>query len=109
MPKWIVSPPGGPDGPFYGVVSQTGEVIVLRAGSKARAELIAKLGAILDYDFRTINEAGLNLRRILVRDGAHGAVDLGADDYVVKSVIEALFGEDSLIQNPKAGGQNDRR
>jgi len=91
MPKWSVGNPGGPNGPFYGVVSQTGEVIVLQAGSKERAELIAKLGAIIDYDFNTVHEAGRRLRQTLTREKTESSVDLGAEDYVVRLVIEALF------------------
>lgn len=94
MSEWIISPPGGPAGPFYGVISQTGEVIVLQAGSKERAELIVKLGAILDYDFNAIHEAGRRLRKILERDGAETAVSHGAEDYTVRAVIEALFTEE---------------
>lgn len=48
---WIVSKPGGPSGPFYSVVSDTGEVIAMQIPSKANAERIAKLPnlAIVEY------------------------------------------------------------
>ena len=97
MPKWIVGLPGGPAGPFYSVVSQTGEIIVLQAGSKERANLIAKLGAILDCNFYTVHEAGIRLREIMTRDFPDSApderpIDEGSEDYIIRSVIEALFG-----------------
>lgn len=91
MSKWNVSQPGGPAGPFYGIVSSTGEVIVLQAGCKEWAEFIAQFGDILDYNLEVIHEAGRHLKDIIKRDGAETAVSPGAEDYVVRAVIEALF------------------
>ena len=94
MTKWILGQPGGPAGPFYSVVSQTGEAIVLRSGSEKRARQIVKLGAILDCDFDTIQEAGKRLARILIRDGASSIIEDGLEDYVIRAVIEVLFAEE---------------
>lgn len=89
--KWIVGEPGGPAGPFYSVVSSSGRVIALQIVSEEYAHLIARLGPILDCDFDTVREAGKRLSEILVRDGAKTAVDVGAEDYIVRAVIEVLF------------------
>lgn len=91
MSKWIVGEPGGPSGPFYSVVSQTGEAIALQVVSQERAEQIAKLGAILDMDFDTVTSAGRKLKHILNRDNADSLIDPGAEDYIVRAVIEALL------------------
>lgn len=53
----------------------------------------AKLETILSGDFDTIRSAGRQLREILKRDGAESAVSVGAEDYTVRAVIEALFKE----------------
>jgi hypothetical protein len=40
---WIVGKPGGPSGPFYSIVSDTGEVIAMQIPSKKHAERIVQL------------------------------------------------------------------
>lgn len=45
MTTWILGEPGGPAGPFWSIVSSSGEVIALQIPSKANAERI-----IADYE-----------------------------------------------------------
>lgn len=106
--KWIVGEPGGPAGPFWSVVSSSGRVIAMQIVDEKYAHLLAKLGPILDYDFDTVREAGRRLRQIIERDfsapsvsashplgGQFKPVDAGSEDYIIRAVIEALFGPDS--------------
>jgi hypothetical protein len=39
--KWIVGEPGGPSGPFYSVVSQSGRVIAMQIADEKYALMIA--------------------------------------------------------------------
>ena len=94
--KWTIGLPGGMNGPFYSIVAANGNVIAMRIPSKETAELIASLGNILDYDFETVTIAGRNIRRIINSDGIKDIPE-GTSDYLVKSVILALFGDDYTI------------
>lgn len=60
------------------------------------------------YDFDTIHEAGRKLREILKRDRAESAVDVGAEDYVVRSVIEAMSEREYKNCCPDCGSTNVR-
>lgn len=92
MTKWIVGSPGGPSGPFYSIVSQMGEVIALQIVDEDRANQIAKLGAILDWDTQTIERAREQLYGIMVRDFGDkpAPIEYGTGDYVIRAVLEAL-------------------
>ena len=93
--KWTIGLPGGMNGPFQSVVAANGNVLAMRVPSKETAELIASLGDILDYDFDTVNHAGKTLRKIINNDGAD--IPDGVNDYLVRSVIMALFGNKYTI------------
>lgn len=62
--------------------------------------LLQGLDLYLNYDFDTVHEAGRRLGEILVRDGTRTAVDVGAEDYIVRAVIEALLGGEA--EEPKS-------
>ena len=92
MAKWIIGQPGGPAGPFYSVVSQTGEAIALQIVSEKRAKEIVRLGAIIDCDLKTIEKFRDYFIKALLRDGCKsGVVDEGAEDYVIRTVIETIL------------------
>jgi RNA processing factor Prp31 len=92
--KWIVGEPGGPAGPFWSVVSQSGRVIAMQIIEEKDARLIASLGAILACDFNTIKAKAERLRDIESRDfDEYRPIVRGEEDYVIRAVIEALFGE----------------
>lgn len=46
--KYNIGLPGGPSGPFYSVVAETGEVIAMQVTSKENAERIAKAFSTVD-------------------------------------------------------------
>lgn len=96
--RWIIGEPGGPSGPFYSVVSQSGRVIAMQIIDRRIAEALVKMHHAIIGDFDTTHEAGKKLGDILSRDFPDNApdelpIDEGAYDYVVRSVAEALFGE----------------
>ncbi len=96
--KWIVGLPGGPAGPFWSVIAQNGNVIALQITDEKYAHLIASLGEILACEFDIVHEAGTGLQDIMARDfpdlvEEKYPVRKGGNDYVVKAVIEALFGQ----------------
>jgi len=67
-------------------------------GTTRERQLAYRLGAILDGDPETIREACIRLRAIMARDFPESAIDdrpmdEGAEDYVIRAVTEALFGE----------------
>ncbi len=95
--KWNIGEPGGPSGPFYSVVAQDGHIIAMQIPDEVNANLIAKLGDIIDCDFDTVHQAGDRLREILERDNEIKEdpgplpIEKGTEDYIVGAVIEALF------------------
>lgn len=95
MSRWNIGLPGGPAGPFYSVVKQNGNVIAMQIPDKEKAQLIAKLGEILDRDFGVVRETRNRLSDILERDFPNGNYPIvnGGLDYTIKAVIEALFWE----------------
>lgn len=44
---WTIAQPGGPDGPFYGVVASNGNVVALHIFDEQTAVLITKLPQLL--------------------------------------------------------------
>lgn len=89
--KWNIGEPGGPSGPFYSIVSDTGRIIALQISDREMAEKISKLGPIIDYDFDTIQAASKRLR-ILFEDDKFKVAD-GVNNYIIRQVIHALFGD----------------
>lgn len=92
--KCIVGQPG-PNGPFYSVVRQSGNIVALQIPDEATAKHIALLVEILDDDYDN-RAAGIRLNRIIKRDipdPVKPVVIDGGFGYVVRSVIEALFGD----------------
>lgn len=41
--KWNIGEPGGPNGPFYSIVSETGRIVALQIPDKATAQMIVGL------------------------------------------------------------------
>ncbi len=46
--KWILSPPGGPAGPFWGIVTQSGRLIALQIVEKTHAEMFRIVGELVN-------------------------------------------------------------
>jgi hypothetical protein len=53
--KWIIGKPGGPSGPFWSVVSQSGEVIAMQITEDKWAEMLATSGNAFKGDFDLLN------------------------------------------------------
>lgn len=51
MERRIVGEPGGPAGPFYSVVSQSGRVIAMQIIERKDAEEIARIPQILEREY----------------------------------------------------------
>lgn len=95
--KWIIGEPGGPAGPFYSVVSQSGRVIAMQIPNKETARLLVLIRNATIGDFDTVHAAGRKLYDIIGRDfdktPDNYPVDISSCDYVVRAVIEALLGK----------------
>lgn len=88
--KWILSPPGGPPGPFWGIVTQSGKVIALQIDNHVNAKILQIMGNLLAGDFDTNRAAGKCLYKILDQD--HPGRLQGDEDYMVRVVAEAILG-----------------
>jgi len=51
MEKRFVSPPGGPSGPFYSVVTQSGKIVALQIPNQEEARLISELPGLVQLRF----------------------------------------------------------
>lgn len=92
--RWMLIPPGGPSGPFWGVMAQNGNIKALRMVDRATAEFLVLAGNAVQCDFDIVHNAGIRLREILKRDHpTTSIIDEGAEDYMIRSVLEAVFGE----------------
>lgn len=87
--KWILSPPGGPAGPFWGIVTQSGKVIALQIVEREHAEILRIAGNLLAGDFGTNRDVGERLVEVLGRD--FELYDPGSEGYLVRAVAEALL------------------
>ena len=91
--KWILSPPGGPAGPFWGIVTQSGKVIAFQIIEQQYAETLRIMGNLLAGDFDTHKAAGKCLFEILDRDfpdRLQGGEDY--EGYMVRAVVEVILG-----------------
>jgi hypothetical protein len=95
--RWMLIPPGGPSGPFWGVMAQNGNMKALRMVDQTTAEFLVLAGNVAQCDFDLVHNAGIRLREILERDFPDNSPDEmpitpGDEDYVIRSVLEAIFG-----------------
>ncbi len=88
--KWILSEPGGPAGPFYGIVTQSGRVIALQIVEREHAEILRTIGNILIGDYDTVEKAGKHLAEILHGDNI--AQINGMEDYMIRTFTEVILG-----------------
>lgn len=82
--KWILSPPGGPAGPFWGIVTQSGKVIALQIDNRVNARILQIMGNVLAGDFDTN-------RAVVDRLGTF-TYDPSSYDYMVRALAEAVLG-----------------
>lgn len=88
--KCILSPPGGPAGPFWGVVKQRGRVVAMQIMMREDAEILRAVKNLMAGDFDTNRDVGRQLIKILGRD--FELYDAGSEDYLVQAVSEAILG-----------------
>lgn len=95
--KLIPIPPGGPNDPFWGVMTQSGLIIAPQMATEEYAKFLVQAGNAAQCDFETIQTASIKLREIMKRDLKKEdddlPVDRGAENYVIRAVMEAIFGE----------------
>lgn len=91
--KWILSPPGGPSGPFWGIATQSGTVIALQIVEQQPAEILRIVGNLLVGDCDTTRAVGKCLFEILDRDFPERIKGgEGYERYMVRAVAEAVLG-----------------
>jgi hypothetical protein len=66
--RWMLIPPGGPQGPVYGVCARNGWMIAPQVANKHYANFLVRAGNAAQCDFDTIYEAGVKLQEIIKRD-----------------------------------------
>lgn len=91
--KCILSPPGGPAGPFWGVVKQSGLVVALQIIERVDAEILRLVLDLIAGDFDENRTIGKELFNILEREGTntnHRKWPTGANDFIVRCVAEAI-------------------
>ncbi len=76
---YVLSPPGGPAGPFWGVVSQSGQVIALQILERQHANQLVVLHNILSGDKDTL---------VKVREAARGLWEVNGDHII--SLVQAI-------------------
>jgi len=89
--KWLISEPGGPPGPFWGIVTQSGRVIALQIVQRQNAEILLTIGNILAGDNNTTKEVSDHLSSIFDKT-LSGMIDENDDEtYFINAVIEAIL------------------
>lgn len=83
---WIVGQPGGPSGPFYSVVSSTGQIIALQVPDGKVAARIARIPIDDDQDRRLVADLEAIRNAILSGDadqirGAVGTINFWLSVY----------------------------
>lgn len=90
--KWILSYPGGPAGPFWGIVTQSGKVIALQIIEREHAESLLIIGNVLGGHLATVRKVAERLT-LIFSETLDVETMLGNDEgYFINSVIEAVLG-----------------
>lgn len=91
--KWILSPPGGPAGSFWGIVTQSGRVIALQILEREHAEILLTVGNLLAGDPDTTRIVSKELLTILNRDvpSQFSGFRVGSEVYLVSAAVEAIL------------------
>lgn len=91
--KWILSPPGGPAGPFWGIVTQSGRVIAFQIIEREHAEILQIIGNVLAGDDATIGKVAKKVT-VIFDNTLDIETMLGPNNdesYFIRSVIEAVL------------------
>lgn len=98
----MLIPPYGPAGPFWGVMgTPMGPIIAMQMANKQYADFLVQAGNAAQCDFDTIQDAAKKLTEIMARDFPDKSRDEmpvkpGEANYVIRAVMESLFGQDPL-------------
>lgn len=93
--KFIIGEPGGPSGPFYSVVSQTGEVVAMQITREYFAKIIQRAMQAESGDDDFLEQLVERFYVIVERDfpNNYKPIDSGSYNYVIRAVCEAIFHE----------------
>lgn len=89
--KWLISEPGGPAGPFWGIVTQSGRVIALQIVERQHAEILRIMGNIVSGDNDTIEDLCVHLSSIYDQTLGPEMLPEKPDDYFINAVMEAIL------------------
>jgi hypothetical protein len=78
-----------------------GPIIALQMANEQSAKFLIQAGNAALCDFDTIHEAGKRLRDVFKKDFPDNALDgmpvkPGEEDYVIRAVMEAIFGQNPI-------------
>ncbi len=82
---YILIPPAGPAGPFWGIMRQSGLIIATQIQERDTAELLIAVLSIIDGDFDTVQAVAREYEKIWDSNP-----DPGAEDYLVRQLGGAL-------------------
>ncbi len=89
--KWLISEPGGPAGPFWGIVTESGRVIALQIVERQHAQMLLVLGNLLGGDVETIEKVNRYYGDQLVMYRPEESEEKRFDEhYFVTSVSKAI-------------------
>lgn len=82
---YMLVPPGGPSGPFWGVMRQSGLIVATQIQERDTAELLIAVLSIIDGDFDIVQAVAREYGEIWDSNP-----DPGAEDYLVRQLGGAL-------------------
>jgi hypothetical protein len=86
---YMLIPPGGPSGPFWGVMRQSGLIVAMQIQERETAELLVTVLNIVDGDFDTIHAVAGEIAREYEKIWG-SSTNPGAEDYLVRQLGGAL-------------------
>ena len=89
--RWLLSEPGGPAGPFWGIVTQSGRVIALQIVECQHAEILQIMWNIVSGDEDTIKELSSHLTFVFDETLGPEMLPEKPDDYFIKAVMDAIL------------------
>lgn len=88
-PLCILSPPGGPAGPFWGVVLQNGRVLATQIVAREDANLLCVIHNVLASDPVTLEKIRDQTKD--VRDLLDDREGTSSDHFITRSIIKAIW------------------
>lgn len=91
---YIIIPSGGPAGPFWGVMRQSGLIVASQIIERYYAELLVTIGNLDQDDFDTVRMVGKYFAEIQ----KHEEIILGTED-VIRMAIKAIANHVTELTN----------